>query len=121
VRARRQGRTSRARSRPCASIDAALGAFGLADLEPVPLLLPRPVLYDTWNVLGVPPLGLLHPALRDVDIVHAPSLAIPPRSGVPLIVTAHDAATLVHPETYPAGAAGSITAGSRLWRAGPIS
>src|SRR5450759_4691663 len=52
-----------------ASIDAALGAFGLADLEPVPLLLPRPVLYDTWNVLGVPPLGLLHSALRDVDIV----------------------------------------------------
>jgi glycosyltransferase involved in cell wall biosynthesis len=84
-----------------ASIDTALGAFGLADLEPVPLLLPRPVLYDTWNVLGVPPLGLLHPALRDVDIVHAPSLAIPPRSGAPLIVTAHDAATLVHPETYP--------------------
>jgi glycosyltransferase involved in cell wall biosynthesis len=84
-----------------AAIDTALGAFGLADLEPVPLLLPRPVLYDTWNVLGVPPLGLLHPALRDVDIVHAPSLAIPPRSGAPLIVTAHDAATLVHPETYP--------------------
>ena len=84
-----------------ASITTALGAFGLADLEPVPLLLPRPVLYDTWNVLGVPPLGLLHPALRDVDIVHAPSLAVPPRSGAALIVTAHDAATLVHPETYP--------------------
>jgi glycosyltransferase involved in cell wall biosynthesis len=84
-----------------AAINTALGAFGLADLEPVPLLLPRPVLYDTWNVLGFPPLGLLHPALRDVDIVHAPSLAVPPRSGAPLVVTAHDAATLVHPETYP--------------------
>jgi glycosyltransferase involved in cell wall biosynthesis len=82
-------------------IHAALGAFGLADLEPVSLLLPRPVLYDMWNVLGVPPLGMLHPALRDVDVVHAPSLAIPPRSGAPLVVTAHDAATLVFPETYP--------------------
>jgi glycosyltransferase involved in cell wall biosynthesis len=39
--------------------------------------------------------------LRDVDLVHAPSLAVPPRSGAPLIVTAHDAATLVAPETYP--------------------
>ena len=82
-------------------IEAALGAFGLADLEPVALLLPRPVLYDSWNLLGVPPLGTLHPALRHVDLVHAPSLAVPPRSGVPLIVTAHDAATLVEPDTYP--------------------
>jgi glycosyltransferase involved in cell wall biosynthesis len=82
-------------------IHAALGAFGLADLEPVPLLLPRPVLYDAWNIFGAPPLGLLHPALRDVDIVHTPSLAVPPRSGAPLIVTAHDAATLLFPETYP--------------------
>jgi glycosyltransferase involved in cell wall biosynthesis len=82
-------------------VNTALSEFGLADLEPVPLLLPRPVLYDTWNLLGVPPLGLLHPALRDVDIVHTPSLAVPPRSGAPLIVTAHDAATLLFPETYP--------------------
>lgn len=83
------------------AIQTALGAFGLADLDPVALWLPRPVLYDTWNVLGIPPLGLLHPALRDVDLVHAPSLAVPPASGAPLIVTVHDAATLVEPETYP--------------------
>src|SRR5260370_42158078 len=82
-------------------IDTALGAFGLTDLDPVALLLPRPVLYDTWNVLGVPPLGLLHPALRDVDVIHAPSLAVPPRSGARLVVTAHDAASLVAPDTYP--------------------
>jgi len=82
-------------------IHSALGAFGLADLEPVPLLLPRPVLYDTWNAFGLPPLGMLHPTLRGVDLVHAPSLAVPPRSNAPLIVTAHDAATLVAPETYP--------------------
>jgi glycosyltransferase involved in cell wall biosynthesis len=83
------------------TIRPALGAFGLADLEPVVLLLPRPALYDSWNVLGQPPLGMLHPELRDLDLVHAPSLAVPPRSGAPLIVTAHDAATLVAPETYP--------------------
>src|ERR1700694_2419611 len=82
-------------------IRTALGAFGLADLEPVALLLPRPVLYDSWTVLGQPPLGMLHPALRGIDLVHAPSLAVPPRSGVPLIVTAHDAASLVAPDTYP--------------------
>jgi glycosyltransferase involved in cell wall biosynthesis len=44
---------------------------------------------------------MLHPALRKVDVVHAPSLAVPPRSGVPLIVTVHDAAPLVFPDTYP--------------------
>jgi glycosyltransferase involved in cell wall biosynthesis len=82
-------------------IRTALGAFALGDLEPVALLLPRPVLYDSWTVLGQPPLGMLHPALRGIDLVHAPSLAVPPRSGVPLIVTAHDAASLVAPDTYP--------------------
>jgi len=84
-----------------AAIESALGAFGLPDLRVVPLLLPRPILYDTWNLLGVPSLGLLHRELRDIDLVHAPSLAIPPRSGVPLIVTVHDAAALIFPEAYP--------------------
>ena len=82
-------------------IERALGAFGLPDLDPVRLLLPRPLLYDSWNLVGFPPLKLLHPRLRDVDLVHAPSLAVPPRSGVPLIVTVHDAAAIVYPETYP--------------------
>jgi glycosyltransferase involved in cell wall biosynthesis len=39
--------------------------------------------------------------LRDVDVVHAPSVAVPPKWGAPLIVTAHDAAPLIFPETYP--------------------
>jgi glycosyltransferase involved in cell wall biosynthesis len=95
-----------------------LGAFGLPDVDPVRLLLPRPVLYDSWNLLGFPPLKLLHRRLRDVDLVHAPSLAVPPRSGVPLIVTVHDAAAIVFPETYPRRgrrfhAAGSIAAARR--------
>ena len=84
-----------------AAVESALGAFGLPDLEVVRLLLPRPVLYDTWNLLGVPSLGLLHRRLRDIDLVHAPSLAIPPRSGVPIIATVHDAAAMMFPETYP--------------------
>ena len=83
-------------------VDAALGQFGLAGLEPVSLLLPRPILYDTWNMLAAPPLSLLHKELRDLDLVHAPSLAVPPRTGgAPLIVTVHDAAPLLFPETYP--------------------
>ncbi len=85
-----------------ARIGTALGGFGLADLDPVRLWLPRPILYDTWNVLGVPRLDRLHRELRDVDIVHAPSLAVPPRAGrAALVVTAHDAATLVYPDAYP--------------------
>jgi glycosyltransferase involved in cell wall biosynthesis len=101
-----------------AKIERALGAFGLSDLEPVRLLLPRPLLYDSWNLLGFPPMGLLHKELRDIDLVHAPSLAVPPHSGVPLIVTVHDAAAIVFPETYPRRgrwfhARGSITAAKR--------
>jgi glycosyltransferase involved in cell wall biosynthesis len=83
-------------------VGTALGSFGLADLEPVRLWLPRPVLYDTWNLLGSPRLDRLHRELRGIDIVHAPSLAVPPRAGgAALVVTAHDAATLVFPEAYP--------------------
>jgi glycosyltransferase involved in cell wall biosynthesis len=80
-------------------VTTALGAFGLPDTEVVRLWLPRPVLYDTWNLFGLPRLGLLHPRLRGIDLVHAPSLAIPPRSGVPLIVTVHDSAAIQFPET----------------------
>ena len=101
-----------------ASIERALGNFGLRDSDPVRLLLPRPLLYDTWNLIGFPPLGMLHRSLRNVDLVHAPSLAVPPHSGVPLVVTVHDAAAIVFPETYPRRGRwfhhrGSITAARR--------
>jgi glycosyltransferase involved in cell wall biosynthesis len=39
--------------------------------------------------------------LRYADVVHAPSVAVPPKSDAPLVVTAHDAAPLIYPETYP--------------------
>lgn len=84
------------------TVRRAFERFGLDAADPVSLLLPRPVLYDTWNVAGFPPLGMLHPRLREVDVVHAPSLAVPPRShGVPMVVTVHDAAPLLFPDTYP--------------------
>ena len=87
-----------------ATVERALEQFALAGpegLDPVRLWLPRPLLYDAWNVLGVPPLGAFHPSLRHVDLVHAPSLAVPPRDRTPLVVTVHDAAPLLFPETYP--------------------
>jgi glycosyltransferase involved in cell wall biosynthesis len=84
-----------------ADIGRALGAFGLDGLHPVSLPLPRPLLYDLWNVAGRYPLSR-SAALRDVDVVHAPSLAVPPRPARgALVVTAHDAAPLLYPETYP--------------------
>jgi glycosyltransferase involved in cell wall biosynthesis len=60
----------------------------------VPQPLPQPILYATWVRFG-------RPALRGVDgaaLVHAPSLAVPPVAGRPLVVTVHDAA----PELFPA-------------------
>lgn len=83
------------------AVRAALRAFDLESLDPVVAPLPRPVLYDAWHVLGVPSVEGLSPRLHDVDLVHAPSVAVPPRRGHPLVVTAHDAAPLVFPATYP--------------------
>jgi glycosyltransferase involved in cell wall biosynthesis len=78
-------------------VDRAMHAYGLDHVEPVILGLPRPLLYDTWHVLGA--LGPV-PRVGDVDLVHAPSLAVPPGSSVPLVVTAHDAAPVTMPETF---------------------
>lgn len=77
-----------------------LREFGLPELDPVVLRLPRPLLYDAWHLLRRPRLES-SPRLRGVDVVHAPSVAVPPTSRAPLVVTAHDAAPLVFPETYP--------------------
>ncbi|HEY3096374.1 MAG TPA: glycosyltransferase family 1 protein [Acidimicrobiia bacterium] len=83
-----------------AHIEARLREFGLEDLDPVALRLPRPLLYDAWHLLRRPRLERSR-RLRDVDVVHAPSVAVPPKERVPLVVTAHDAAPLIFPETYP--------------------
>jgi glycosyltransferase involved in cell wall biosynthesis len=81
-------------------VEARLQEFGLAGIDPVVLPLPRPLLYDAWHLLRRPRLGRSR-RLRYADVVHAPSVAVPPKSNAPLVVTAHDAAPLMYPETYP--------------------
>jgi glycosyltransferase involved in cell wall biosynthesis len=83
------------------TVARALAAFDLEQLEPARIALPRPLLYDAWHVLGAPRLGALNPSLRRVDLVHAPSLAVPPRGRAPIVVTAHDAAAFLFPDAYP--------------------
>lgn len=46
------------------------------------------------------------PAPRNTDVVHAPTLLVPPRRGRPLVVTVHDVVPWTHPETLtPRGVA----------------
>lgn len=56
------------------------------------LALPRRPLVAAWE-------RGLGPAPRDVDIVHAPTLLVPPRRDRPLVVSVHDAVPWTHPET----------------------
>ena len=82
---------------PEAQVEAALAAHGLVGLDPVILPLPAPVLYDAWHLPG-----LANPVRRvaPVDLVHAPSPAVPPTGKVPLVVTVHDAAPITMPEAF---------------------
>jgi glycosyltransferase involved in cell wall biosynthesis len=85
-------------------VERAFRSFGLPDDAAgqwTRLPISRRVLNDAWNVLNFPSLPLLSTALRDIDLVHAPSVAVPPRSGAPLVVTVHDAAPALFPETFP--------------------
>jgi glycosyltransferase involved in cell wall biosynthesis len=82
-----------------AQVRKALRAADLDGLDPVVLPLPRPVLYDAWHVLGHPRLESSR-RLGEVDVVHAPSVAVPPRGRAPLVVTVHDAAPVLFPETF---------------------
>ena len=78
-------------------VTTAMRATGLEQVQPVVLPLPRPVLYDLWHTVGAAdPLRRIAP----VDLVHAPSVAVPPVRDVPLVVTAHDAAPVTWPDTY---------------------
>jgi glycosyltransferase involved in cell wall biosynthesis len=75
----------------------ALRAYDLDGFDPTVLSLPTAILYDAWHVLGV-----AGPARRvaPVDLLHAPSPAVPPTGGLPLVVTVHDAAPLVMPDAF---------------------
>jgi glycosyltransferase involved in cell wall biosynthesis len=68
-------------------------------LPPVPvrhLRLPRPALYESWHRLRRP---ALESATGRVDIVHATSIAMPPRSA-PIVLTIHDLAFLARPDNF---------------------
>lgn len=77
-------------------VRAAWQDAGLAGAVPLPrrLPFPRPLLYDSWHLVGWPPVA------PGADLVHAPSLAVPPKGRQPLVVSIHDAAPWVWPETF---------------------
>jgi glycosyltransferase involved in cell wall biosynthesis len=77
-------------------------AGGEADASPIRLALPRALLYEGWNTFGWLPLDWRAPGLAGVDLVHAPSVAVPPRGRAPLVVTVHDVAPALFPEAFPA-------------------
>ncbi|MCA1702599.1 MAG: glycosyltransferase, partial [Actinobacteria bacterium] len=60
------------------------------------LPLPRPALYEAWHRLRRPRVEV---ATGPVDVIHATSIAIPPRSA-PLVVTIHDLAWLHEPAHF---------------------
>lgn len=72
---------------------AAAGVPGV--LGPRRLPLPRRPLIGAWA-------RRVGPGCSDADVVHAPTLLVPPRRGVPLVVTMHDAVPWTHPETLTA-------------------
>jgi glycosyltransferase involved in cell wall biosynthesis len=84
---------------PAGEIDRVLTENGVAPqvrARAVRLGLPRPLLYESWVRFGLP-----HLTIEGVDLVHAPSVAVPPRDGGPLVVTVHDAAPVLFPESFP--------------------
>lgn len=84
--------------------DEVAAALAAAGVDPatrrraVMLPLPRPALYEGWLRFDLPRL----PGLHGAELVHAPSVAVPPHPRVPLVVTVHDAAPELFPETFPA-------------------
>jgi glycosyltransferase involved in cell wall biosynthesis len=60
------------------------------------LALPRPALYESWHRLRVPK---VERATGPVDVIHATTAAMPPKSA-PLVATIHDLAWTVYPEYF---------------------
>ncbi len=85
---------------PTAQVAGALREAGVEEPtlgRAVVLGWPRPLLYDSWHLLGRPGLG----RAGNVQLIHAPSVAVPPAGRVPLVVTVHDAAPELFPEAFP--------------------
>lgn len=80
-----------------------IDALPAAGVEPVPFAAGAPVGVDLGWPRGAMRYELWHrlrwPSLRiDADVVHAPSLAVPPTGTRPLVVTVHDIVFLRQPE-----------------------
>jgi glycosyltransferase involved in cell wall biosynthesis len=60
------------------------------------LPLPRPALYESWHRLRKP---VVQRATGPVDVIHATTAAMPPRSA-PLVATIHDLAWMSYPEHF---------------------
>lgn len=82
-------------------IDRALVQFGVhkSANDTVRFPLPRPLLYEGWNRIGLPPIQLMA-KMRRLDIVHAPYVAVPATGRTPLVVSLHDAGYVLFPESY---------------------
>ena len=65
-------------------------------IEVQQLPVPRPALYEAWHTLRWPP---VQQATGAVDVVHATTIIVPPRSA-PLVVTVHDLAFLHEPTHF---------------------
>lgn len=76
------------------------------------LPLPRPLLYEGWQRLRRP---AVERATGPVDVVHATSMAVPPRTA-PLVVTVHDLAFLAEPSHFTARGNGFFRRGLGLVR-----
>jgi glycosyltransferase involved in cell wall biosynthesis len=82
-------------------VEARLAASGVAAearRQVAVQALPAPLLYEAWVRWGRPRVRRIDGA----DVIHAPSVAVPPRCGVPLVVTVHDAAPELFPEAFTA-------------------
>ena len=84
---------------PSDQVDDALSEAGVAPEDAarrVMLNWPRSLVWEGWVRLGLPRL----PDLGGAELVHAPSVVVPPRPGVPLVVTVHDTAPALFPEAF---------------------
>lgn len=82
----------------------------IAPVEICQLPLPRLLLYESWHRLRRPP---VQRATGAVDVVHATTLAIPPKSA-PLVVTVHDLAFLDNPSHFTKRGMSFFTRGLEL-------
>lgn len=69
-----------------------------------------PVRYELWHRFRAPRIRV------PGDVVHAPSMAIPPAGDRPLVVTVHDVAFLRHPELFTKRGVSFHTRGLELTR-----